>query len=128
MRGDDDAPGRRSGAAQKAEPPLPAETASRHSLTLPDRVLSFTAKTGAMAFEDTQGAVVAEMGYFAYLVDGAEPKKRPVTFVINGGPGAASAWLHLGALGVELTTLTPEQAAYIGVPVDGPYKLDHYRY
>ena len=38
------------------------------------------------------------------------------------------ARLHLAALGVELTVLTPEQAAYIGVPVDGPYKLDHYRY
>jgi adenosylhomocysteinase len=38
------------------------------------------------------------------------------------------ARLHLAALGVELTTLSPEQAAYIGVPVDGPYKVDHYRY
>ncbi len=38
------------------------------------------------------------------------------------------ARLHLPALGVELTTLTPEQAAYLGVPVDGPYKLEHYRY
>jgi adenosylhomocysteinase len=38
------------------------------------------------------------------------------------------ARLHLDALGVELTVLTPEQAAYIGVPVDGPYKVDHYRY
>ncbi|MBD7957206.1 adenosylhomocysteinase [Microbacterium sp. Sa4CUA7] len=38
------------------------------------------------------------------------------------------ARLHLDALGVRLTTLTPAQAAYIGVPVDGPYKLDHYRY
>ena len=38
------------------------------------------------------------------------------------------ARLHLDALGVELTTLTPEQAEYIGVPVDGPFKLDHYRY
>ena len=38
------------------------------------------------------------------------------------------ARLHLNALGVELTTLTPEQASYIGVPVEGPYKLDHYRY
>jgi adenosylhomocysteinase len=38
------------------------------------------------------------------------------------------ARLHLGALGVELTQLRPEQAAYIGVPVDGPYKSDHYRY
>lgn len=38
------------------------------------------------------------------------------------------ARLHLGALGVELTELSPDQAEYIGVPVDGPYKLDHYRY
>ncbi|WKT89177.1 adenosylhomocysteinase [Microbacterium maritypicum] len=38
------------------------------------------------------------------------------------------ARLHLDALGVQLTTLTDEQAAYIGVPVEGPYKLEHYRY
>jgi len=38
------------------------------------------------------------------------------------------AHLHLDALGVKLTKLTDEQAAYIGVPVDGPYKADHYRY
>jgi adenosylhomocysteinase len=38
------------------------------------------------------------------------------------------ARLHLGALGAKLTTLRPEQAAYIGVPVEGPYKPDHYRY
>ena len=38
------------------------------------------------------------------------------------------ARLHLDALGVQLTTLSDEQAAYIGVPVEGPYKLEHYRY
>jgi adenosylhomocysteinase len=38
------------------------------------------------------------------------------------------ARLHLGALGARLTELTPDQAAYIDVPVDGPYKSDHYRY
>jgi adenosylhomocysteinase len=38
------------------------------------------------------------------------------------------ARLHLDALGVKLTELRPEQAAYIGVPVEGPYKPDHYRY
>jgi adenosylhomocysteinase len=38
------------------------------------------------------------------------------------------ARLHLGALGVKLTELTEEQAGYIGVPVEGPYKPDHYRY
>jgi adenosylhomocysteinase len=36
--------------------------------------------------------------------------------------------LHLAALGVELTRLTQEQADYIGVSVDGPYKVEHYRY
>ncbi|NEB76604.1 adenosylhomocysteinase [Streptomyces sp. SID14478] len=38
------------------------------------------------------------------------------------------ARLHLDALGVQLTTLRPEQASYIGVEVEGPYKPDHYRY
>jgi adenosylhomocysteinase len=38
------------------------------------------------------------------------------------------ARLHLGKLGARLTTLSPEQADYIGVPVEGPFKSGHYRY
>jgi adenosylhomocysteinase len=38
------------------------------------------------------------------------------------------ARLHLDAVGAKLTELAPDQAAYIGVPVDGPYKPNHYRY
>ncbi|HEX5820581.1 MAG TPA: adenosylhomocysteinase [Solirubrobacterales bacterium] len=38
------------------------------------------------------------------------------------------ARLHLDALGIELTELRPDQASYIGVPVEGPYKSNHYRY
>jgi adenosylhomocysteinase len=38
------------------------------------------------------------------------------------------ARLHLNKIGAHLTPLTPEQAAYIGVPVEGPYKAAHYRY
>jgi adenosylhomocysteinase len=38
------------------------------------------------------------------------------------------AALHLEKLGVKLTKLRPDQADYIGVPVEGPYKADHYRY
>ena len=38
------------------------------------------------------------------------------------------ARLHLEALGVKLTELTSEQSSYLGVPVEGPYKSDHYRY
>ena len=38
------------------------------------------------------------------------------------------ARLHLAKLGVKLTKLTPDQADYIGVPAEGPYKPEHYRY
>ncbi|HEX5387742.1 MAG TPA: adenosylhomocysteinase [Gemmatimonadales bacterium] len=38
------------------------------------------------------------------------------------------ARLHLDKLRAKLTQLTPDQAAYIGVPMEGPYKPDHYRY
>jgi adenosylhomocysteinase len=38
------------------------------------------------------------------------------------------ARLHLGKIGAKLTQLSKQQADYIGVPVDGPYKPDHYRY
>jgi adenosylhomocysteinase len=38
------------------------------------------------------------------------------------------ARLHLGKIGVKLTVLSKDQADYIGVPVEGPYKTDHYRY
>jgi adenosylhomocysteinase len=38
------------------------------------------------------------------------------------------ARLHLEKIGVKLTTLSPKQADYLGVPVEGPYKAEHYRY
>ena len=90
-------------------PTLPAEASTRHNLAFAGRTLAFTAKAGAVVFED-QGAPVAEIGYFAYLLDGTEPTGRPVTFAINGGPGAASAWLHIGALGPWRLPITQEAA------------------
>jgi adenosylhomocysteinase len=53
------------------------------------------------------------------------PKK---VFVLSKELDEKVARLHLDQLGVRLTTLTPKQAAYIGVSVDGPYKPEHYRY
>ncbi|WP_368498945.1 adenosylhomocysteinase [Herbiconiux sp. A18JL235] len=59
----------------------------------------------------------------------ATPEKYPVgVYVLPKHLDEKVARLHLDALGVELTTLRPEQSAYIGVPVEGPYKVDHYRY
>jgi len=44
------------------------------------------------------------------------------------GLAESVARLHLDRVGAKLTKLTPEQAAYIGVPMDGPFKPEHYRY
>jgi adenosylhomocysteinase len=58
-----------------------------------------------------------------------KPEEYPIgVYVLPKHLDEKVARLHLDALGVRLTTLRPEQAAYIGVKVDGPYKSDHYRY
>lgn len=57
------------------------------------------------------------------------PEEYPIgVYVLPKHLDEKVARLHLDALGVELTVLSPDQAAYIGVPVEGPYKVDHYRY
>jgi adenosylhomocysteinase len=57
------------------------------------------------------------------------PDSYPVgVYVLPKNLDEKVARLHLDALGVKLTTLSSEQASYIGVPVGGPYKVDHYRY
>jgi adenosylhomocysteinase len=67
--------------------------------------------------------VLAQLELFLHLDD------YPVgVYVLPKKLDEKVARLHLDALGVELTELSPEQASYIGVPVDGPYKPDHYRY
>lgn len=61
---------------------------------------------------------VAEMFHVAYLKQGAQGEKRPVTFVFNGGPGAASAYLHLGAIGPRRVAFNPD-----GTPPRPPVTL-----
>src|SRR3569833_1187702 len=53
---------------------------------------------------------------------------KPVVYVLPKKLDEEVARLHLEKIGVKLTRLSQEQADYIGVPVDGPYKADHYRY
>ncbi|WP_181708074.1 S10 family peptidase [Chthonobacter rhizosphaerae] len=77
---------------------LPQGTTTRHSLKAGDVVLDYMVTAGTQSLRDGTGTVTADIFHVAYrLADGA--KDRPVTFVFNGGPGAASAYLHLGALG-----------------------------
>lgn len=59
----------------------------------------YTAKADLMPIGENPETPKAELFYVAYTQDGADPTKRPVTFCFNGGPGAASVYLHLGVLG-----------------------------
>ncbi len=83
----------------EACPPLPADSVTQHTLPLPGRTLHFIATAGAFRLTDAQGKAQADIAYTSYTLDGADPSTRPVAFAVNGGPGASSAWLQLGAMG-----------------------------
>jgi carboxypeptidase C (cathepsin A) len=78
---------------------LPADATSKQTLTLSDRTLNFKASVNVIRLSDEKGTPETDVVAAAYQLDGADPLKRPVTFVFNGGPGAGSAWLQLGAVG-----------------------------
>ncbi|MCI0735418.1 MAG: peptidase S10 [Beijerinckiaceae bacterium] len=99
--GQKDAAARRPQALSQAAPnALPAAATSFHTIEFPGRSLRFKAIAGPVRLSDAQsGTPQADIAATAFLLEGAEPAKRPVTFALNGGPGAASAWLDLGGIG-----------------------------
>jgi carboxypeptidase C (cathepsin A) len=78
---------------------LPPDSTTKQTLALPGRTLDFTATAGSIRLFDDKGEPQADIAYTAYQLDGAEQRTRPVTFIFNGGPGAASAWLQFGNAG-----------------------------
>jgi carboxypeptidase C (cathepsin A) len=78
---------------------LPPESTTKQTLVLPGRTLAFTATAGSIRLFDDKGEPQADIAYTAYQLDNADSDARPVTFVFNGGPGSASAWLQLGCAG-----------------------------
>lgn len=78
---------------------LPADVTRPQNLALAGRCLQFHSVAGAIRIPDAEGKTKAEIAYVAYLLDAQEAGKRPVAFAINGGPGAGSVWLQLGAIG-----------------------------
>ncbi len=93
--------GLRAQEAHATEAParLPQDVVTEHTLELADRKLRFNATAGSIPITNAKGDVLAEMGYIAYTLAGMPAGQRPVTFALNGGPGSASAWLHIGTLG-----------------------------
>ena len=78
---------------------LPPDSTTKQTLALPGRTLAFTATAGSIRLFNDKGEPQADIAYTAYQLDGADSATRPVTFLFNGGPGAASAYLQLGNAG-----------------------------
>ncbi len=76
--------------------PLPADKTIHQSVTVGGKVLNYDATVGKIAVRDAKGKKVADVVFTAYIVPG---ENRPVTFAFNGGPGASSVYLNMGAVG-----------------------------
>ena len=77
-------------------PPFPADAHVSQSAQIDGRALKYTATVGSLPVRDEKGNVIGEVVFTAYTMPGAN---RPVTFALNGGPGASSVYLNFGAIG-----------------------------
>jgi len=103
-------------------PDMPADVTSEQRVSLPGRVLKYHVTAGSLPLKNAKGEHKADIFYIAYMLDTGKPATdRPISFAFNGGPGSASAWLHLGALG-------PKRLAFGndgGAPSDPPKLTDN---
>lgn len=99
-------------------PPTPASTVlvpddqgwvqTKHSVTIHGKNYNYTATVGMMPIRNDAAEIQALMFFTAYrLEDGTPTRQRPITFAFNGGPGSASIYLHMGALGPKRINLMP---------------------
>jgi len=95
---------------------LPPDSTTRQTVTLPGRSLAFTATAGSIRLFDDKGEAQADIATTAYQLEGADPATRPVTFLFNGGPGAASAYLQFGAAGPWRLPITGDAAVSSASP------------
>src|SRR5450830_1952729 len=79
-------------------PPLSEDKTIHQTIRLNGKPFNYDATVGSIKVRDAKGKLIGEVVYTAYTVPGSDPK-RPVTFAFNGGPGASSVYLNLGAIG-----------------------------
>jgi carboxypeptidase C (cathepsin A) len=92
---------------------------THHQITVDGKLLRYTATTGRLPIKRGDGKIDAEMFFVAYTLDGQDTAHRPLTFAFNGGPGSASIWLHMGALGPKKVVLQPD-----GFMPPAPYRTE----
>jgi carboxypeptidase C (cathepsin A) len=79
-----------------ALPPLPADAHTQQAIMLDGKTLKYTVTVGAIPVRDKEGKIAGQVVTTAYTAEG---ENRPVTFALNGGPGASSVYLNFGAIG-----------------------------
>src|ERR1051325_7775497 len=97
-------PAAQSESAPRVETAGPAEekvSQTSHTVRIDGREIKYTATAGTLPIRLDNGQVAARMFFVAYTKDGEEPKSRPVSFLYNGGPGAATIWLHMGSFSAQ---------------------------
>ncbi|MGA8027467.1 MAG: peptidase S10 [Bryobacteraceae bacterium] len=77
-------------------PSLPADAHVAQTIQLDGKPINYTATVGTLQVKNAEGKATGEVVFTSYIVEGPN---RPVTFAFNGGPGAASVYLNLGAIG-----------------------------
>ncbi len=95
-----------------------APVVTHHQITVDGKALKYTATAGRLPIKREDGKIEAEMFFVAYALEGQQANQRPLTFAFNGGPGSASVWLHMGALGPKRVVLQPD-----GFMPSAPYRL-----
>ena len=103
-------------ADEKPDGALPARVATHHSIMVGGARLDYEAVAETLAVTDAKGATTASIFTTSYLADSGSGNQRSVSFVFNGGPGAASVFLHVGGLGPQIMQ-TPEHGAVPSPPV-----------
>ncbi|HYM25456.1 MAG TPA: hypothetical protein VEU08_19695 [Vicinamibacterales bacterium] len=89
-----------------------------HTMRLDGRELKYTATTGTLPIRLENGQLAARMFFVAYTKDGEDVKTRPVSFLYNGGPGAATIWLHMGSFSPKSVQMADD-----GFQPAPPYRL-----
>ncbi len=85
-----------------------APIVTHHEIHVGARVLHYTATTGLMPIRNSEAdEIEANIFFVAYTLDNAGPN-RPLMFSFNGGPGSASIWLHMGAIGPRRVKMLPD--------------------
>jgi carboxypeptidase C (cathepsin A) len=111
-------------AQQPHEDETLAETTpviTHHQVTVNGKPLKYTATAGRFVLKPENGPAEAAIFFTAYTLDGEEARTRPLTFAFNGGPGTATAWLHMGALGPKKIKLEKDG----GVPAPPYVTIDN---